>query len=320
MPRLPDETAIERTQVRSVDSVVVGSPDPIGGAASAFGAGVQQLGQGIGNAGRIFGGVIEKEQTDADRYKVENDLIRFEKDHRRFLDEQKNKSEGDPQGFAVSSRKAFDERADGIYKAASPRLQPIIKNRLQSLDGNFHNEASNFENARRDTYYGKSVSDNLDGLRGEVAADPSKHAEIKERGLALIRIAPISTVMKERLTEQWTSGSALSAAQSDIQRDPAGARSSIGYGVTPEIVKRIVGVESGGDANAKNPKSTATGAGQFIEGTWLKFIAETRPDLASDKQAALALRKDPRVASEAVAWYARANAKGRFRASHSQFL
>src|SRR5689334_21946280 len=38
------------------------------------------------------------------------------------------------------------------------------------------------------------------------------------------------------------------------------------------VVERIVQVESGGDPNAKNPRSTATGAAQFIDATWLELI------------------------------------------------
>lgn len=42
---------------------------------------------------------------------------------------------------------------------------------------------------------------------------------------------------------------------------------------------RIIGLESNGKANAKNPRSSATGAGQFIESTWLSMIQKHRSDL-----------------------------------------
>lgn len=305
MPRLPDETAIQSIQPRSVDTVVTGTPDPIGGASSAFAGGMQQLGRGIGAVGAAIG----EQQSDADRYNAENELIRLEKEHRRFLDEQKSKAAGDPKGFADSSRKAFDERANSIYSNAPPRLQPIIKNRLQTMDGSFYNEASNFENTRRDAHFGKEVSDTLDGLRGDVANDPAKHAEVRERGLALIQSSPLSTAAKEKLIEAWKSGAATSAIVASLQRDPEGTRSALGFGVNSGIVDRIIGVESGGKANAKNPRSTATGLGQFTEGTWMAFIRETMPGEASDRENALALRNDPDISKKAVDWYARKNAR-----------
>lgn len=71
---------------------------------------------------------------------------------------------------------------------------------------------------------------------------------------------------------------------------------------------RIIGVESNGNATAKNPNSTATGAGQFIEGTWLDMIGRYRPDLAGMPRAdVLALRNDPTLSREMVGHYAAEN-------------
>jgi murein DD-endopeptidase MepM/ murein hydrolase activator NlpD len=68
------------------------------------------------------------------------------------------------------------------------------------------------------------------------------------------------------------------------------------------LVDRIIRVESGGSATAKNPLSTATGLGQFIEGTWMRMINTYRPDLARSLSRAeiLALRFDPTLSREMV--------------------
>lgn len=73
-------------------------------------------------------------------------------------------------------------------------------------------------------------------------------------------------------------------------------------GVTvAEAARRTQGVENAtGDPNARNPRSTAAGNGQFIEKTWLDTVKETRPELAkamTDKQI-LMLRGDPQLAAE----------------------
>ncbi len=75
------------------------------------------------------------------------------------------------------------------------------------------------------------------------------------------------------------------------------------------LVDRIVGVESGGNATAKNPKSSATGAGQFIESTWLRMMKRHRPELMRGKSKAevLALRNDPDLSREMVARLAEEN-------------
>ncbi len=44
---------------------------------------------------------------------------------------------------------------------------------------------------------------------------------------------------------------------------------------------RVIGAESGGDPNARNTRSTATGLGQFIERTWLALFKERFPERAA---------------------------------------
>ncbi len=73
------------------------------------------------------------------------------------------------------------------------------------------------------------------------------------------------------------------------------------------LVDQIIRVESGGNASAKNPLSSATGLGQFIESTWLRMMKQYRPDLASSmsRDALLALRNDPTISKEMVTALAR---------------
>jgi len=68
------------------------------------------------------------------------------------------------------------------------------------------------------------------------------------------------------------------------------------------LVDRIVRVESGGNARAKNPLSSATGLGQFITSTWLRMMRTYRPDLVRSlsQEELLALRFDPTISREMV--------------------
>lgn len=70
----------------------------------------------------------------------------------------------------------------------------------------------------------------------------------------------------------------------------------------PSPVDQIIGAESGGNPYATNPRSSATGAGQFIESTWLDLLSRTRPDLVEGKSRdeILALRNDPTLSREMV--------------------
>lgn len=83
---------------------------------------------------------------------------------------------------------------------------------------------------------------------------------------------------------------------------------------------KTIGVESGGNPNAKNPNSTATGLGQFIDSTWKEQVA------LSGKDYTLADRKDPAKAKEILTDFTKRNmtqAKadlGRSPAEHELYL
>ena len=68
------------------------------------------------------------------------------------------------------------------------------------------------------------------------------------------------------------------------------------------VVERIIAIESNGDSNAKNKRSSATGVGQFLEETWLEMIGTYRPDLVQGRsqKEILELRRDPELAREIV--------------------
>jgi hypothetical protein len=89
----------------------------------------------------------------------------------------------------------------------------------------------------------------------------------------------------------------------------AGKMETVGRLAANAMAARIVTAESGGDADARNPRSTATGAGQFLDGTWLDMIRAHRPDLTTKSETEiLDLRYDADLSREMVARFAEGNA------------
>ena len=88
-----------------------------------------------------------------------------------------------------------------------------------------------------------------------------------------------------------------------------GGGAGAGSQAVEALVNQIIKVESAGNANAKNPLSTATGLGQFIESTWLRMMRDYRPELAKSMSRAqlLALRTDPAMSRDMVRNLAREN-------------
>ena len=92
---------------------------------------------------------------------------------------------------------------------------------------------------------------------------------------------------------------------SDSQREEPTAAAAI-----HAVVEQIIRVESDGDPNAKNKRSSATGLGQFLDETWLDMIRAHRPDLAKGRSQSeiLELRRDPKIAREITARFTERNA------------
>lgn len=75
------------------------------------------------------------------------------------------------------------------------------------------------------------------------------------------------------------------------------------------LIDSILGAESGGNPNAQNPRSSAGGAGQFIDATWLDMLAKHRPDIKGTPDELLALKFDPKLSKEMTEAYAGENGK-----------
>ncbi|MFD1795528.1 peptidoglycan DD-metalloendopeptidase family protein [Paracoccus aurantiacus] len=136
-------------------------------------------------------------------------------------------------------------------------------------------------------------------------------AETVVQGAELEAGAQIGTV--GRLPGQNQPGIAFQLVVAGAAVDPSarlgGAVEARGSGAVEALIGRIIHVESAGNARAKNPLSTASGLGQFIESTWLRMMRTYRPDLLSSmtRGEVLDLRFDAGLSREMVRHLAQEN-------------
>jgi hypothetical protein len=79
---------------------------------------------------------------------------------------------------------------------------------------------------------------------------------------------------------------------------------------TQTLVDQVIIGESQGKSEAKNPRSSAAGLAQFVEGTWLDLVKRHRPDIAAslNQKQILQLREDSQLSRFLTARYIEQNA------------
>jgi hypothetical protein len=123
--------------------------------------------------------------------------------------------------------------------------------------------------------------------------DRRRRVSSKKRGEREFRLFVQISVLVSAFGLGWIMGSNLYSYFD--RRDEITDRSAVNA-----VVERIIAVESDGDRNAKNSRSSATGIGQFLNDTWLELIREFRPDLTRGRSESetLELRRDTKLARE----------------------
>lgn len=142
----------------------------------------------------------------------------------------------------------------------------------------------------------------LDGYRKGLAAINEKYAEqirlARESGDAATTAARVATLQQAQTKE----------VQAYNVENKERAKSSVT--LPADFVAGTISAESGGNDNAKNTRSSATGAGQFIDETWLALFKKVFSEMAAGLSdgAILALRRNREYSAALITEYAKQNA------------
>ena len=150
------------------------------------------------------------------------------------------------------------------------------------------------------------------------ATRPALRSAPTARGLkdGLVVIIAACSLAIAALPAQATGTQANQPQSDNAQAGKASANSKPDANSKPEMtmddfLDRLMIAESGGRDTAKNPLSTATGAFQFIESTFLSVMQRHYPKRVENLSSAqiLALRTDRKTARDAARAYTRDNAQ-----------
>jgi len=302
--KLPDDTAFgdapSAHSGRGIASYDVASSIARAGNAQAqatetLGKGIAAAGDGLGAVARHRGNEDDKLDMAKGKSHTESKWIELDSEFAKDTDYATRQERYDArlteirnEGRALIRNTKLHERFDVETEPVFQRRRALSTGRAQELEGS-HNRA--WAEQQGNTWINQGAAEPDEGKRQQlidwhndlITAQQSKGWWTAEQAL--------------HHKQKWAKQFIVTGAQARLETDPEGLvndlRSSPG---TPEaITNRIVGNEKGRTPDAKNPFSSATGDGQFIETTWLDVIKRHRPDLAEGRtpEQILKLRADP---------------------------
>lgn len=269
---------------------------------SAIGRGVASMGAAISDIG-----------ADISRQRNTVDLARAEAYKTKgFIDtENEFSQDGD---YSTFNKRAPEKTGEVVNKAADLIRDPAMREKWKigaQTDAIRTNDAIG-DKARALGQQAETVAfDDALEVNRRLYVDPTTSEAVKAKAKADIE-ASIATGQGTGLLtpaeaaarrDTYITNANFSRAKLAVEQDPS-------QFMPGDVTDRIIGVESGGNANAKNPNSSATGAGQFIDSTWMATVKAHRPDLLEGRTTAdvLALRKDKALSKEMVGHLANDNA------------
>ncbi|MCP4108321.1 MAG: lytic transglycosylase domain-containing protein [Desulfobacteraceae bacterium] len=261
---------------------------------------------GASDAVTNFSMELAKKEQRKDDFRAENEYQKLQLHHQSAMDESKNAIEGDGTGFHDNFMgDDFQKRNSDFITSLPRRLQDKYASRASVDNERWGINAARIESKQLQDHDRFEIGNRAENIRSAVYSDDSSFNEGVTKGVALINSSSLSKLEKEKLSRELRMSSIESRDLGVIERDIDYAK-AVSNGISPNYIAKLIGNESSGVADAKNPNSSATGLGQFTKGTWTEFMKERHSDTKGDWQK---LRNDPDLSKQAIVWYAQKNAK-----------
>ena len=225
---------------------------------------------------------------------------------------QENKS---PDGSGIHDNYigTLDKKSQEWIATQPESMRPELTSRLSAMRARESVRAAKAEAGINENFHVKGIEGRLEAAQNDLMKNPGNLDKWKRDIDELAEAGNISPDKKLAIKEKTKERLAIAAFYGAPTREKLDRAASWGLtkGGLDAAVDKIIGVESGGKADAKNPSSSATGAGQFIEETWIDVLGRNNPALVAGKSRGqvLAMRNDPVLSREVTKAYALENAE-----------
>ena len=270
---------------------------------SAIGRGVAQAGQGMRALGlglKVRDTQQKKQVDQATAFDTQSRYLQFEDGQRKAFADAILAAPVGADGFSASRKEEYRKAAKEFFKTVPDDLKPEYNETLFKFETSLTSKADAFAVEEKDRVAKAKVEDGQNVILQGMQDDPSKWREAEQQGEALIRNSGRSPIDQDADLRAWRKRRAEAMWDIDSKANGGAARDRLGVGGPVHVVvSKIIGAESGGDPNAKNPNSSASGVGQFTDSTWIATVRRHRPDLAGRSNGEiLALKGDRALGRE----------------------
>ena len=281
------------------------SPNAFAGAENLI-RGVSSLGRSLQQAGAVF---AERDQK-TDRFNSLTGLSKFDSDVTTSLTDLKRNFAPDGRGYIKQAESLYDERAANFLSGVPQDLQEEFRYRIAENKKSVVADSLKFQYEAGDAWFKQGISDELNRSKTLLDQSPQQLEAQRAHMAEVIDATDLPEIEKNNLKRAVNIGLEAATYKAEVRRD-ASTRAALGVGDPVGVVDKIIGVESGGNANAQNPNSSAGGLGQFIDSTWLNMLQKYRPDVVEGKgrEELIALKSDSSLSREMTTRYVEENSK-----------
>lgn len=311
---IPEARNLEVAQTRVTTHPVPPPRDYVG-------AQLKRRGQAILNVAAE----IDEASQDRDKFNAQTGYLDFANAQRRATDEDSEALDGpDAPAFESNQMQRFDAQARDFFATVPDSQKAAVDTKLRQLRNTISNAAYARGRTVGQKYHSDQVTTQVENAGVAVSQDPFTLETQVQNLSELINAADMTPAKKRAEISAMRSQLAAQAISGFVEQGRFGealqlrdqyvkAAADKGYGVSVEggaVVDRIIEAESGGRRTATNPRSTATGLGQFIESTWISMMQKYHPELTRGRSRSdiLDYRTDAALSREMTAKYAEENA------------